>query len=173
MIFGILPRDDSWSVNRVSIKTVNQILKIKCYESSYTFAIHDSGWTLADGSLNADLYYSDRLHLVEKGNLNLAESIFNSIEVSNDSNHNNKFSKSYKMAVSFKLNNKPFPRNIINRSFATATNTVFLAFHKIIFSLNLYLTLPTRLSLILLVTFQSNTIGNLFPNPFSRFKLFL
>ena len=107
MIFGILPRDDSWSVNRVSIKTVNQILKIKCYESSYTFAIHDSGWTLADGSLNADLYYSDRLHLVEKGNLNLAESIFNSIEVSNDSNHNNKFSKSYKMAVSFKLNNKP------------------------------------------------------------------
>ena len=85
MIFGILPRDDSWSVNRVSIKTVNQILKIKCYESSYTFAIHDSGWTLADGSLNADLYYSNRLHLVEKGNLNLAESIFNSIEVSNDS----------------------------------------------------------------------------------------
>ena len=107
MIFGILPRDDSWSVNRVSIKTVNQILKIKCYESSYTFAIHDSGWTLADGSLNADLYYSDRLHLVEKGNLNLAESIFNSTEVSKDSNHNNKFSKSYKMTVSFKLNNKP------------------------------------------------------------------
>ena len=44
----------------------------------------------------------------EKGNLKLAESIFNSIEVSNDSNHNNKFSKSYKMAVSFKLNNAEF-----------------------------------------------------------------
>ena len=44
----------------------------------------------------------------KKGNLKLAESIFNSIEVSNDSNHN-KFSKSYKMAVSFKLNNAEFP----------------------------------------------------------------
>ena len=88
-----------------------------------------------------------------KGNLKLAESIFNSKEVSNDfisRNHDNKFSASYKMAVSFKLNNsdfppipfpssyklalsisaslpfittcKPFPRNINTRSFAIATN---------------------------------------------------
>ena len=135
----------------MSIKNINQILKLKCCEPSYTFVSYDRGLTLADGSLNADLYYSDKLHLVQKGNLKLAESIFNSIEVSNDSNHNNKFSKLYKMAVSFKLNNaefpplpfpstskpissisaslpfttpcKPFPHNIINRSFATATNT--------------------------------------------------
>ena len=99
IICGILPRDDSWSVNRVSIKKVNQILKLKCCESSYTFVSHDRGWTLAYGSLNAGLYYSDRLHLVEKGNLKLAESIFNSVEVSNESNHYSKFSKSYKMAV--------------------------------------------------------------------------
>ena len=46
---------------------------------------------------------------MEKGNLKLAESIFNSLEVSNDSNHSNKCSKSYKMAVSFKLNNAEFP----------------------------------------------------------------
>ena len=50
---------------QVSIEKVNQILKLKCYESSYTFVSHDSGWTLADGSLNADLYYSDRLQPVE------------------------------------------------------------------------------------------------------------
>ena len=99
IICGILPRDDSWSVNRVSIKKVNQILKLKCCESSYTFVSHDRGWTLAYGSLNAGLYYSDRLHLVEKGNLKLAESIFNSVEVSNEYNHYSKFSKSYKMAV--------------------------------------------------------------------------
>ena len=143
----------------MSIKEVNQILKLKCYESSHTFVSYDSGWTLSNSSLNADLYYSDRLHLVEKGDLKLAGSIFNSIEVSNDficRNHNNKFSKSYKMAVSFKLNNsdfppltlpsaskpvssisaslpfntarKPFPRNINIRSFAIATNTPFLVF---------------------------------------------
>ena len=83
---------------RVSIKKVNQILKLKCYES-YIFVSYDCGWTLANGSLNADLYYSHRLHLVEKGNLKWAELILNSIEVSNDficRNHNNKLSKSYK-----------------------------------------------------------------------------
>ena len=37
IICGIVPRDDSWSVNRVPIKKVNQILKLKCYESSYPF----------------------------------------------------------------------------------------------------------------------------------------
>ena len=72
IICGILPRDDSWSVNRVSIKKVKQILKLKCYESSYAFVSHDNGWTLADGSLNVDLFYSDRLYLVEKENLKLA-----------------------------------------------------------------------------------------------------
>ena len=100
------------SVNWESIKKVNQILKLKHDKSPYTFVSYNSGWTLANGSLNANLYYSDGLHVVEKGNLKLAESIFNSIEVSNDficHNHNNKFSKSNKMAVSFKLSKTHFP----------------------------------------------------------------
>ena len=147
----------------MSIKKVNQILKLKCYESSYNFVNYDSGWTLANCSLNADLYYSDRLHLVEKGNLKLTESIFNSIEVSSDficRNRDNKFTKSYKMAVAFKLNNtdfpplpfpsaskpvlsmsaslpfitacKPFPRNINIRSFAIAINTPISSVSRIL-----------------------------------------
>ena len=74
------------------------------------FVAYNSGWTLTNDSLDSDLYYSDRLHLVEKGNMILAESILNSIEVSNGiicSDHN-EFSKSYKMALSFKLNNTDF-----------------------------------------------------------------
>ena len=43
IICGILPRDYSWSVNRVSIKRVNQILKLECCESSCTFASHGRG----------------------------------------------------------------------------------------------------------------------------------
>ena len=43
VICGVLPRDNSWAVNRVSIKQINQILKLKCYESSYTFINYDSG----------------------------------------------------------------------------------------------------------------------------------
>ena len=46
VICGILARDNSCSVNRVSIKEVNQILELKCYKSSYTFVDFDSGWTL-------------------------------------------------------------------------------------------------------------------------------
>ena len=91
VICGIMPRDNSWIVNWVSIKDVNQILKLKCYKSSYNFVSYNSGWTFANDSLNEDLYYSERLHLVEKENLKLAESIFHSIDVSHDitcSNHN-------------------------------------------------------------------------------------
>ena len=61
--------------------------------------------------VNADLYYAGRLHLVEKGNLKLCESIFHSMRISKGFicyNHNKKFSKSYKMVVSFKLNNTDF-----------------------------------------------------------------
>ena len=51
-----MPRDDNWSLNQVSIKEVSQILKLKYYELSYTFVSYDSGWTLANGSLNVDFY---------------------------------------------------------------------------------------------------------------------
>ena len=70
---GILSHDDSWSVNRVFIKEVNQIL---CYELSYTFVSYDNGWILSNGSLNADLYNSDRLHIVEKGSLSQKNGLY-------------------------------------------------------------------------------------------------
>lgn len=37
--FGIMPRDDSWSVNRLYFKEVNQFSKLNCYESSYTLLV--------------------------------------------------------------------------------------------------------------------------------------
>ena len=51
------------------------------------------------------------MHLVEKGNLKLAESIFSSIKNCNDvtCNQHEQFLTSYKVAVSFKLNNFDFP----------------------------------------------------------------
>ena len=112
IICAILARNGSWSVNRVSIKKTNQTVKLECHKSSYTFVSYDSGWTPAHVSFNADLYYSDRLHLVEKRNLKLSELIFNLIKGYNDficCNHNNKFGKSYKMDVSFKSNYAGFP----------------------------------------------------------------
>ena len=95
---GIHPCDDSRSINRVLIKKINEILK-------------DSCWTVANGSLNPDLFFLDNVHLVEQGNLKLAESIFSSIENFNSvtCNKQKKFLISYKMAVPFKLSNSDFP----------------------------------------------------------------
>ena len=80
-IGGILPHDASWSFNWVLIKEVNEILKAKYSKSFFTYISYDSCWTVANGSLNPDLFFLDNLHLVEKGNLKLAESIFSSIEI--------------------------------------------------------------------------------------------
>ena len=91
-IGGILPRDASWSI----------IL--------YIYISYDSCWTIENGSLNPDLFILGNVHLVEQGNLKLAETVFSSIENCNGVTCNNQrqFLMSYKMTVSFKLNNSDF-----------------------------------------------------------------
>ena len=108
---GILPRDASWSINQVLIKEVNQILKAKCPKSFFIYIGYESSWTFANGSLNLDLFFPDNVHLAEKENLKLPESIFSSIKNCNSvtCNKQKRFLISYKMAVSFKLNNFNFP----------------------------------------------------------------
>ena len=143
--------------------------------------------------------------LWKKENLKLARSIFNSIEVSNDticSNHN-EFSKLYKMDVSFKLNNTDFPLLAFPSASMSVLSVsaslpllqqgslfpaililvhlnhlllllihlllVFLAFYKVSFLLNLYLTLLT----LLFLTLQLNTIIGPFANPFNHLNLLL
>ena len=49
-------------LNQLSINKVNQISKLRHYESSYTLASCDSGCT-PDADPYADVYYSDKLHL--------------------------------------------------------------------------------------------------------------
>ena len=110
-VFGILPRDFNWSVNRVYIREVSDILKAKCSQSCFTFICPDSEWTLSNGFLDSDLFYLDNVHLVENGHLKLAESIFSFINNFNNMKHNNhiQFHKPCKMVVSFNLNNADFP----------------------------------------------------------------
>ena len=108
---GILPRDGSWSINQVLIKEVKQILKAKCPKSFLIYIGYESSWSFANGSLNVDLFSLDNVHLVEKGNLKLAQSILSSIKNCNSvtCDKQKRFLISYKMAVSFKLNNFNFP----------------------------------------------------------------
>ena len=110
-ICGILPRNFNWSVTRVYIKEVNYILKTKCSHSCFYFYLPRQRWTLSNGSLDPDLFYLDNVHLVQNGNFKLARSIFSLIKNFDNVKRNNhiQFNKSYKMAVSSKLNNADFP----------------------------------------------------------------
>ena len=56
-----------------------------------------------------DLFYSDKLHLVEKGNLILAKSIYISVRSYCESRNNYQPIKTYKSVTIFSLNNADFP----------------------------------------------------------------
>ena len=79
-ICGILPRDDTSSINRQLIKETNNILKSSCSVNHINFIDQDANWIQMNGSLKPDLFYLDKLHLVEKGNLILAKSIYISVK---------------------------------------------------------------------------------------------
>ena len=78
-ICGLLPRDQSWSVNRLYVKEINDKLKLQCIKHQFTYIDQDKGWILKDDNLDPSLYYRDNLHLVENGNSKLANSISNKL----------------------------------------------------------------------------------------------
>ena len=101
-ICGILPCDESFSINRLIINEVNDLLKSKCFVKSFHFINLNNGWTLNNGTLDFLLFCSDALHLVEKRNLKLGKSILKVIDSISNSNPS-------KSAVCFNLNKFDFP----------------------------------------------------------------
>ena len=79
IICGLIPRDECWSVNRLLINKVNNILKYECHKNGFVFIVQDHGWTLPNGSFDCFLSYKDSLHLVEQGNFKLAKSIVSTL----------------------------------------------------------------------------------------------
>ena len=86
-------------------------MKLKCVRFSFSYIDEDTDWTLANGSLNPELFYSDKIHLVEKDNSKLSKSIRKSTEDFYDTRNINRYqlTKSYKLAVSFVLSQVDFP----------------------------------------------------------------
>ena len=64
---GILPRDDTSSINRLLMKEINNILKSSCSVNHIIFIDQDENWIQMSVSLKLDLFYLAKLHLVEKG----------------------------------------------------------------------------------------------------------
>ena len=108
-VCGIIPRDENWSINRVHINEINNYLRYKCNLFNTKF-LDQIDWTLLNGSLNPEYFYSDKLHLIEKGNTKLAELIYKSINP--NISYNNNASISTKLFISkpvFNLNQEDFP----------------------------------------------------------------
>ena len=93
-VCGLLPRDNNRSTNRVYTNEINNYLCYKSKSNGVNFINH-TDWTLQDGSPKPNLFYIDKLHLIEEGNVKLAASIYNSI------NHNTSINK--KVSIFLKL----------------------------------------------------------------------
>ena len=105
----LLPRDECTSVDPVYVTETNKILKVRCSLNKFFFIDQDTYWTQRNGCLSSDMFYLDKLHLMEKGNMVLAKSICRSMEHSHRIITRNEFKKSYKLVTVFQLNNADFP----------------------------------------------------------------
>ena len=93
----LLPRDECTFINRVYVIETNKILKVKCSLNKFFFIDQDTYWTQPNGCLNSHMFYLDKLHLVEKGNIVLAKFICRLMEYSCRIITGNKFKTSYKL----------------------------------------------------------------------------
>ena len=109
-ICGLLPRDESCSINRVIIDQVNDILLYKCVNEGFYFIDQSNGWTHGNGKLSFKLYYKDYVHLIENGNAKLAMSLCSNMVLNNNINKN--VSKQYNLYSNcfyFTLQEDEFP----------------------------------------------------------------
>ena len=70
---ALLPHHECFSINRVIIVEINDLLNFKCSVNNFHFIDQSNGWTLNHGTLDFSLSYTDGLHLVGKGNLELGQ----------------------------------------------------------------------------------------------------
>ena len=77
-VCGLLPGGSNWPINRVYIDEINNYLCCKSKLNGINFINH-TDWTFQDRSRKPNVFYADKLHLIEEGNAKLAASIYNSI----------------------------------------------------------------------------------------------
>ena len=125
-ICGLIPRDEGWSVNRVLINEVNEILKHQCNINGFAFIFQDHGWTFANGSLDCSLFYKDMHHLIEKGNVKLAKSI--TLSITSRYNHINLSSTNSSTSYS----------DITRQKVQSTISTMSTTFHRYLMFVSLF-----------------------------------
>ena len=106
----ILPCDECFSINRVIIGEINNLLSFKCSVNRFQFIDQSNRWTLNNDTLDFLLIYSDDLHLVEKGNLELGKSILNAIDSIIIGSKILNWYKNAVCSMDFNLNLEDFPK---------------------------------------------------------------
>ena len=90
------------------MKEKNNILKLSCSVNHIKFIDQDAKWIQMNSSLKLDLFFSDKLHLVEKGNFVPARPIYISVKNHYESQNNYQLNKIYKSVTIFSLNSGNF-----------------------------------------------------------------
>ena len=67
-------------MNTILIKEINAILKCKCTLHSFNFIEQKECWADNNETLDPSLFCHDKLHLIQKGNIKLSESIITATE---------------------------------------------------------------------------------------------
>ena len=107
-IYGLLPRDESWPVNKVTIDEINKSLHYQCIREGFIYIDQSIGWTYENGELDPVLFYKESLHFLEKGNVKLVES-FCSTRTSSTNVSVLPYNSSYAESVYFKIREKVYP----------------------------------------------------------------
>ena len=108
-ICGLLSPDECFSINKVIIDEINELLRFKCSVNSFHFIDQSNWWTLKNGTLYFLLFYSDDLHLVEKGNLELGKSILKATDSTITGSRIPDLYKNEVCSADFNLNLQDFP----------------------------------------------------------------
>lgn len=109
LICSILPCRDIFSVSCLFIKETNNILKSSCSINHINFIDQDRNWIQMSGSLEPDLFYLDKLHLVGNRNFILTKSIYISVKNGYGFQNKHQLNKVSKSVKAFSLNNVYFP----------------------------------------------------------------
>ena len=99
-----LPLGSNWSISRVYIDEINNYSCCKSKLNGIN-VINHTDWTFQDGSREPNVFYADKLHLIEEGNATLAASICSTINI-NASNINeivSVSSKNYLLATQLSI----------------------------------------------------------------------
>ena len=91
------------------IDEINDLLSFKCSVNNFHFIDQSKGWTLHNGTLDFSLFYSDDLHLVQKGNLKLGKYILKAIDSTITGSRIPSRYKNTLCSTDFSLNLEDFP----------------------------------------------------------------